>query len=262
MENNHILAMVVAYYLSKYDRKAYSRLEMGGSTFTHHTIGKVLGVNGNTVKNMRDQFDSINSNSRRGWWQYDLPPSRQKVIELFQDLDEEELFDIVFEILTNPTTFSTGDMESIIESIRKNNFQTGTKNRIFAARAPTGRLAEEYFINFHRTHSKPITGDLVDKRDYGCGFDFEIHSSKTVYQIEVKGIKDQKGGILLSSKEWETAKKMGDSYFLFIVKDLGTSPTVQVIRNPSKVLSPRRYIYATVQVNWTVSADALAEQGE
>ncbi len=101
MKKGNELALRVAYYLSKYDKKAYESLGFSSSTRAHEKIGQTLSVNPNTVKNMRDDFDSIHPNPRRGWHQRDLRPSRKKVVEMLEGLSEEELRDAVVGILSS-----------------------------------------------------------------------------------------------------------------------------------------------------------------
>ncbi len=97
-ESSH-LCMVVAYYLSKFDKKAYEELGLGNRTESHKKIGYILNVNENTVKNMRDEFDPLHDNPRSGWHQRPLRPSRQLIVEQYQALEEEELRGLVIEIL-------------------------------------------------------------------------------------------------------------------------------------------------------------------
>lgn len=75
MENNHKLALYVAYYLSRFDKIAYEHLGFGKQQLTHKSIGKILGVNPHTIQNWRDQFDPIHGN-RKGWYQREMTQSR------------------------------------------------------------------------------------------------------------------------------------------------------------------------------------------
>ena len=61
MENNHKLALYVAYYLSKFNVAAYNSLGYNTMDEAHKGIGKILNTNPHTVKNMRNQ-----SNPRHG----------------------------------------------------------------------------------------------------------------------------------------------------------------------------------------------------
>ena len=117
MKENHSLALIAAYYLSKFDAAGYQALGFTNKTTAHKEIGKLLGVNPNSIKNMRDEFDPLHENARAGWYQRPLRPSRAKVVESLQNLSEIELRDLVLEILTNPNFESSDDYADIINSI-------------------------------------------------------------------------------------------------------------------------------------------------
>jgi 5-methylcytosine-specific restriction protein A len=115
MKQSNALALIVAYYLSKYDDLAYEQLgfKKGQKTAAHKELGRILGVNSNSVKNMRDEFDPIHDNPRAGWHQRPLRPSRAKVVEQFQEMTQEEIRDFVLELLTNPKFSHTEEVEEI-----------------------------------------------------------------------------------------------------------------------------------------------------
>jgi hypothetical protein len=76
METSHRLALIAAYFLSRYDREALKLLGQSNFTAAFEEVSNCLRVNQNTVKNMRDEFDPIHDNSRAGWYQRPLRPSR------------------------------------------------------------------------------------------------------------------------------------------------------------------------------------------
>ena len=119
MEESHSLALIVGYYLSKFDKTAYTNLGLGGSTETHRRIGRILGVKPTLIKNMRDEFDPLHDNPRVGWYQRPLAASRAKVVEQFQDLGEEELRDVVLEILSNPRFESTENFSDVVGPVAR-----------------------------------------------------------------------------------------------------------------------------------------------
>lgn len=256
MKESHSLALIVAYYLSKFDTIAYERLGFPSSTDTHAEIGRLLGVNPNSVKNMRDEFDPLHDNPRAGWHQRPLRPSRAKVVESFQDLSEEELRDVVLEILTNPDFALSDDFSDVVTPIAKRDKKRKGKP-VFIVRGPTGRKAEEHFIAYHASRGLPVPGELTDTRDRGCGYDFSVKTSDYSVQVEVKGLDGDSGGITFTSKEWDTARCSGDNYFLVIVRNVSTQPLFQIIKNPYAALSPKKSVFTTVQVRWNVSDSDL-----
>jgi hypothetical protein len=124
-------------------------------------------------------------------------------------------------------------------------------------RAPTGRAAEEFFINHFKLLKFPISGELIDCRDLGCGYDFRIESATKSIYIEVKGMADFSGGILFTDKEWTVAKEKADDYFICIVKNIPDDPKISFIQNPSIKLEPQRNIYTTIQINWSITDKEL-----
>jgi hypothetical protein len=99
MEQKHRSALIVAYYLSKFDRVAYEKLGYPTMIATHNAIGHILDVKPLTVRNMRDQFDPLHENPRVGWYQAPLGLSRTSVVEILKDMEEKELRNEVFKIL-------------------------------------------------------------------------------------------------------------------------------------------------------------------
>lgn len=247
MKESHALALIVAYYLSKFDRIAYEQLGFKSIQATHDEVALLLDVKPNSVKNMRDGFDPIHDNNRVGWYQRPLRPSRAKVVDFFQNLSEEELRDVVFEILTNPSFAASEDFNEIVAQISER--EKGHKGKtVFIVRGPTGRKAEELFMGFHEAHAVPEPGELRDARDLGCGYDFALSTDSGLLQIEVKGLDGDSGGLTFTSKEWDTARKQGNKYYLVIVRNVSSEPSFQIIQNPiiffrqkNQFLRPFRY---------------------
>ncbi|MBC8550604.1 MAG: DUF3883 domain-containing protein [Candidatus Brocadiales bacterium] len=258
MKENYAQALIVAYYLSKFDKVAYEELGFNSLTTTHVEIGRLLGVNPNSVKNMRDEFDPLHENPRAGWYQRQLRPSRAKVVEAFQDLSRLEMRDIVLEIITNPDFKNSDDFDDIVAPIINRGGNKKGKS-LFISRGPTGRKAEEYFQKYHKKYGVPKPGILKDTRDDGCGYDFSIGEEAEAVQVEVKGLDGESGGISFTSKEWDIARKNRDSYYLVIVRNVSTKPEVQIIRDPYKVLSPKKSIFITTQIRWNVPEKSLPE---
>ena len=255
-------ALVVAYYLSRFDNAAYSNLGFDNKTRAHRALGNMLAANPNTLKLRRDDFDPLHGH-RAGWYQTKLSPRLAKVVESFQGLTIEELNDVVLEILTDPKKFrGTAEGKSILLPI---DLDDGSKRKVdapFVVRGPTGRRAEEFFVAWHNSTSLPIAGTLSDKRDLGCGYDFLLDTGGKEFFVEVKGLDGPKGGVAFTSKEWDTARKEEEQYFVVLVRNLSTVPEPVVIQNPGKVLKAKKYIYRPVQVCWTVSDLELRSPGE
>ena len=113
MELNNKLALIVSYYLSKYDIQALERLGYKNWRNAFSDISNILSVKANTIKNMRDEIDAIHPNNRVGWYQREFRPSRKEVIEKYKGKSEKELFEIVKKILDKKCRI-------IDEELRKN----------------------------------------------------------------------------------------------------------------------------------------------
>jgi len=97
--NRNSDGLIIAYYISKFNHLAYDNLGFGTMTDTHKAIGKILNINPNTIKNMRDDFDPLHDNGRVGWYQKPLTKSRLNVIDLYQNHNQENLHKRVLDLL-------------------------------------------------------------------------------------------------------------------------------------------------------------------
>jgi len=79
--------------------------------------------------------------------------------------------------------------------------------------------------------------------------------------IEVKA-RSARGNIALTRNEWFTAQRLGDEYWLYIVVDAATEPTLHLVHNPAEHLRPEEEIevvrYVVSQEQWQEVAQAPA----
>src|SRR4051794_11313972 len=95
--NPNLLAIIVAFYLSKYDKQGLKNLGFKNDADAFETIAMILGIKKNYVKFRRDEFDPIHP-WRKGW-QRPMDNRIIKSIEALQDLEEADLREIVLGIL-------------------------------------------------------------------------------------------------------------------------------------------------------------------
>jgi hypothetical protein len=254
--NQNLLAIIVAFYLSKHDKQGLNNLGFKNDSDAFETTARILGIKKNYVKFRRDEFDSIHP-WRKGW-QRPMDNRILRSIEALQDLEEPDLRDIVQGILHDGNYRTSEDVKQITSL-----FSEHKKEKIpigkFILRAPTGKAGEEFFLKHYSENKKPIAGKLVDCRDFGVGYDFRIENNNNNIFVEVKGLSDFAGGILFTSKEWTVAKKEGDNYFLCIVSNLGDKAEIIFIQNPAEKLNPKKNTYTTIQISWSVTQNQLAE---
>ncbi|QHL88235.1 DUF3883 domain-containing protein [Nibribacter ruber] len=246
------LALIVAYYLARFDRYGLEMLGFISFNNAFVEVAERLGVRKNYVKLRRDEFDFVFP-WRQGWKR---PMDKQilHVIEMFSDLDEPAVRNIVLKILENQE-YQKSEELSIMLQVLQDNDSKHTGN--FILRAPTGRKAEEYFIKYFHDNHMPVNGFLKDTRDLGCGYDFEISNVDQTTFIEVKGLSEDAGGVTFTNKEWNTALASGKAYYLVLVKNLNEDPEILFIQNPAFKLKAKQTFYATLQVQWNISENDL-----
>lgn len=122
---------------------------------------------------------------------------------------------------------------SEIDLLNEKIFESEAKDSSFAKRTLTGLAAENYFKENYRKIISFEAFELEDVSNYGCGFDFKLHSNFSEFlAIEVKGMNDSNGNIVLTNKEHKVAQILGDRYFLFVVKNFSETPTHEHFQNP------------------------------
>ncbi len=256
MTDGSRLALIVGFYLSKYDTVALKRL--GYATFkeAYADIGAKFGVKPGSVKNKRDDFDPLFSNSRAGWYQRELGPSRLKTLHLLNELSFDALTGFVTDLIRDAEYRQSPEVKDVLEALKREHHG----NRQFTPRGATGRMAEELFLEWFREERTPFAGSIEDRRDDGCGYDFLIRDGAVDRYVEVKGVADSEGGVLLTDKEWQVAQR-NVNYNLAIFMNLRETPTLRLISNPASSLAPRRTVNLTVRVSWQVSAKELTSGG-
>src|SRR5690554_589417 len=240
-------AIVVSYYLSRFNDDAVNNLGYKTWKDAFDDLSDKLQINKHTIKNWRDEFDPFHGH-RAGWHQRQPRKTISNIISQFEQLEEFDIRQIAVEIINGNKI----DLPEIDNS--ENEVIT---NPIFILRGPTGKKAEQFFIEYHRLNNLPVAGELIDSRDLGCGYDFEIKSKSYQHFIEVKGLASNIGGLLFTNKEWETAKRERSRYTVCIVSNINDSPEISFINDPFSKLNPRKNIIQTVQVQWSVSNNEL-----
>lgn len=256
MENSHKLTLYVAYYLARFDKIALKKLGYKNWESSFLDISNKLDVKKHSVRNWRDEFDPL-FDYRAGWYQRPMSPSRTNVALALENLDEPEIRTIVEDILSGKIQSDTENLHHLLSIADENGDKD--RNSSFILRGPTGKKAEQFFIEYHRNNNSPIAGELIDTRDLGCGYDFEIKSESGQHFIEVKGLACNIGGLLFTNKEWETAKQKKAKYTVCLVSNINESPEISFINDPFSKLIAKKNIIQTVQVQWAVSNNALKE---
>lgn len=254
MENNHKLTLFITYYLARFDKIALEKLGYNSWESAFLDISIKLNVKKHSVRNWRDEFDPL-FGYRAGWYQRPMSPSRTNVALALENMEEPEIRVIVEDILSGKIESKTENLNQLL-SIADDNLNKG-RNSSFILRGPTGKKAEQFFIEYHRINNSPVAGKLIDTRDLGCGYDFEIRTELSSHFIEVKGLAGNLGGFIFTNKEWETARRERAKYTVCLVSNINELPEISFINDPFSRLNPRKNIIQTVQVQWSISNNEL-----
>lgn len=180
----------------------------------------------------RDLFDNFFPESeRKGWWQKGDTYIHRKIYidSLFGNEDVRGFANIVnLYLRENLHVKTTNIIESPI-----------TKTR-FKKMQETGLEAELFFINNYQAIDIFRGGSLEDARLYGDGYDFQIGFVNKFLLAEVKGLREQRGGIRFSENEYKKANEYKDEYVLSVVLSLNDLPHIKIIVNPVKNLEFRK----------------------
>lgn len=263
MQENHKLTLIIAYYLSKFyvdrtDRKPLENIGFySGITKVYEEIGHCLGVNPRTIKNMRDHFDPLHGH-RSGWHQEATRQSHLDIFEKYKDLSQEAMVEIVKDIISSNSSNDelSHNISIYIDSI-KSDGEDKKKNREYGTRGITGTKAEEIFKEKYKNGEiYGSTIPLTDRRDAGCGYDFELEDYPNIV-FEIKGLAGEKGGVSFTDKEWSVAKRLKDRYILVLISNINEDPIVKIVENLYEKLEAKKRVYTTFAVNWSIGENQL-----
>lgn len=239
---------LIGYGLAKFDQAFVRKLGFASKQSLYNRLVQ-LGVAETTgvVKNRQDLFDPFFGNRRKGWWQKGNAYIHRKVLidSLFGTLDVSEYSKII--ILHLKTEFQY-ESDLIAPPIIKSKFKQLQQ---------TGQEAELYFMHNYNSIQQFEGGLLEDARLLGDGYDFQIQVESQYFLAEVKGLKNRRGSVRLTEKEFITAKEFKSDYALTVVSDLYNQPNLTVIFNPiecieflKKTTSAKQISYHSSELHW------------
>jgi hypothetical protein len=234
-------------YFARYDSLALKELGFGSFVEAFNVIGYAMGSRPASVKNYRDEFDPLFPNRRKGWHNRPVRGYCLKVFEEYKDLD--------FESFTGLIRSFFGFDDNVWSEVQATEGRQESESQ-FVKRLITGLAAEQYFESVHAGLPEFEAYDLENTTRLGCGYDFRLRSvaSAEFLAVEVKGLKQRKGNLSLTPKEYEIATVMKDRFFLFVVKNFEESPFHEIFQDPlSGTLLFRRNEKVVIQVSWLTS---------
>jgi uncharacterized protein DUF3883/flavin-dependent amine oxidoreductase len=236
--------ILVGLYLSKYDSLALKHLGFDSFVEAFNVVGYAMRSKPASIKNYRDEFDPLFPNHRKGWHKRKTRSYCLKVFEEYKSLDLQS-----FTGLVKSFVGYDGNFWSELQPKEK----PGGSQSHFAERLITGLAAEQYFESIQPSLSEFKGYSVQNTTRLGCGYDFRLETkpSKDFLAVEVKGLKELRGTLSLTPKEYEIATLLGDRFFLFVVSNFRESPSHEIFRNPlSGRLTFRKKERVMVQVSW------------
>jgi hypothetical protein len=214
-------------FLSKYNEQGLVALGFESFAEAYNVLGSALSVPPATIKNYRDELDPYFPNRRKGWYQRPLRKHCEAVLTQYGDLPLSELT-LIIKTLFDPVA------DLFEDASRHDDEQDEAGHSPFAKRLVTGRAAEGFFRTNYHTHQELSGGSLIDTTQTGCGFDFRINFSDRAifYAVEVKGLFDSSGNIMLTEKEHRRADQFRDRYLLYVVRNFREVPFASIWRDP------------------------------
>lgn len=234
-------ALVIGYAMSRLDQAYLAERHCSTWSQAYEEAAQALTRPSQTFKNLRDEFDPFHTNSRRGWHQRPIRLDRQKVMEELKEVSKEALLELVARILKREDEVTAEAIDSL-----------APVNRVahnVAERLLTGRLAEEFFLSNVYTLLQIEPTNLLDLRQAACGYDFGVRT-QLEWAIEVKGLKQTKGNIQFTDREWSEARIRQENYWLVVVGNIATEPLPRIIRNPHAQLSAYSTYRQSIVVEW------------
>lgn len=216
--------LVVGYAMSRLDRNFLDVFGFTTWQAAFEECARALNAPWKSIKGIRDEYDPIHLNPRRGWVNRTMLPSRVRVADELTEVGDAALVELVRQILRRDEE-ATGEALDALAPV------TGVAGAA-AERLLTGRRAEDFVLhNCERVLGVPRT-DVHDMRDALLGFDFRIDAGREI-AVEVKGMRELRGQLLFTDREWREALRRRDAYWLIVVGNLATEPRAELLPDPT-----------------------------
>lgn len=215
-------AVLMGLFLSRFDRQALNSLGFSGFRQAYNVLGLSIGSIPKSIQNYRDEFDPYFPNERKGWLNRNLRDYCKEYMDLTQGMSFDEFYNLIVSMLES----SVVEENDIVKERRK-------KDRSYMAnRLITRRAAEEYFVMNYQSVNDFHGYKLYDTTQMGCGFDFKLSCGIQNYYVEVKGLNEKTGNLLLTEKEYNMADDLRELYCLFVVSNFREQPEHRLFFNP------------------------------
>lgn len=220
--DKHDKAILMGLFLSRYDKQALESFGFTGFRQAYNVLGLSIGFIPKSIQNYRDEFDPYFPNNRKGWRNRNLRDYCREFMDATADMSFDEFYNLIKYFLDGGVI----DERDIVKERRK------ASRGFMANRLITGKAAEEYFMMNYQRIDPFQNYVLQDTTQMGCGFDFKLSLSEKHFYVEVKGINDKTGSILMTEKEHSVADDLRELYCLFVVSNFRDTPEHHLFFNP------------------------------
>lgn len=234
-------ALIVGYAMSRLDKTYLEARGIKSWKVAFADAGKLLSVAPASIKNLRDEFDPVHGNARRGWVDRPMRPNRQRVMGELCDVSDSALLELIDRILAR----DSDAIQEVVSPLSK------PAKRMYnvAERLRTGRLAEEFFLEHSLSIASVAPSLILDHRTMARGYDFGVRERDGI-AIEVKGIKQKRGGIAFTDREWSEANARRADFWLVVVGNMESNPIARLIPDPAAALEAECRYQTTIAASW------------
>lgn len=234
-------ALIVGYAMSRLDRAYLDARHLKSWKEAFAQAGELLKVAPASLKNLRDEFDPVHGNARRGWKDRPMRPNRQRVMGELCEVSDAAILDMIDAILRH----DADAVQEVVTPLSK------PKERMHnvAERLRTGRLAETFFRDNCQRIAGVLASSLLDHRELLRGYDFGVQDRAAI-AIEVKGMKQVRGGIAFTDREWTEARARRQDYWLVVVGNVESNPVARLIADPTAALQAKCQYQTTIAASW------------
>lgn len=234
-------AVIVGYAMSRLDRAYLDARKLKSWKEAFQRAGEALDVAPASIKNLRDEFDPVHGNARKGWKDRPMRLDRQRVMGQLCDVSDAALLEMIGRILVH-------DQDAVEEVVAPLSTPDVRVQNV-AERLRTGRLAEAFFLA-HSERIVDVAAKLIlDHRELARGYDFGVYKRNSV-AIEVKGMKQKRGGVLFTDREWCEARIRRSDYWLVVVGNIESNPIAKVFPDPTAILQSNCQYQTTISASW------------
>ena len=234
-------ALIVGYAMSRLDGVYLEARGLKSWKAAFADAGKLLDVAPASIKNLRDEFDPVHGNARRGWVDRPMRPNRQRVMGELCDVSDAALMEMIDRILAR-------DPEAVQEVVTPLSKPAERMHNV-AERLRTGRVAEQFFLEHSNAIIKIAPSLILDYRALARGYDFGVRERDGI-AIEVKGLKQKRGGILFTDREWSEANVRRADFWLVVVGNIEANPIARLIPDPVAALKAECKYQTTIAASW------------